>query len=73
MQQSVFESGELHTHSAFSGIAVDSVLDGRRTLGKVLTKAFFTSEFTFSLMGIRLRRESKRNSFSEELRALLAV
>ena len=73
MQQSAPRSGELHTHSAFSGIDVDSVLDGRRTLGKVLTNTFFTSEFTFLLIGIRLRRESKRNSFSEELRALLAV
>ena len=41
MQQSVSKSGELHTHSAFSGIDVDSVLDGRRTLGKVLTNTFF--------------------------------
>ena len=73
MQQSVSKSGELHTHSAFSAKDVDSVLDGRRTLGKVLTNTFFTSEFTFWLIGIRLRRESKRNSFSEELRALLAV
>ena len=73
MQQSESGSGELHTHSAFSGIDVDSVMDGRRTVGKVLTNTFFTSEFTFSLMGIRLRRESKQNSFSDGFKALLAV